>query len=68
MAGIDEAHTAMEEGRLAGIAVAQSLGRVPPEEGEADKRAIWQRLDALWQGPFGEAVRRGVGRVIQEKE
>ncbi len=68
MTGIDEAHTAMEEGRLAGIAAAESLGRGSPEEAEAEKRAIWARLEALRQGPFGEAVRRGVRRVIKEKE
>ena len=68
MIGIDEAHTAMEEGRLVGIAVAESLGRVSPEEAEAEKREVRERLDALRQGPFGERVQRGVHRVIQERE
>lgn len=54
VAGIEEASTAMEEGRLAGLAAAESLGHVSAEDAAQEKQAIWQSLDALRQGPFGQ--------------
>jgi thioredoxin reductase len=58
VAGIEEASTAMEEGRLAGLAAAEALDYI--SEGEFEKRAyiIRQRLSSLRMGPFGEARRR----------
>lgn len=52
--GIEEASTAMEEGRLAGLEIARSLGCLT--EGEAGKRRdeIDSRLRDLRKGPFGE--------------
>jgi pyruvate/2-oxoglutarate dehydrogenase complex dihydrolipoamide dehydrogenase (E3) component len=53
-AGVEEANTALDEGRLAGIAMAQELGHITEQNGEVLKEEIRQRLTALRMGPFGE--------------
>ncbi|WP_422446195.1 NAD(P)/FAD-dependent oxidoreductase [Thermoanaerobacterium sp. DL9XJH110] len=53
--GVEEASSAMEEGRLAGVACAESLGYCDRKRALELKREIWERLDALRTGPFGEA-------------
>jgi len=58
VSGIEEASTAMEEGKLAGIAVAESLGKVSAEEAREKKAAIWAGLAELRGGPFGEGRRQ----------
>lgn len=55
--GIEEASSAMEEGRLAGINAAASLGFYSSEQKEKLCNEVRERLDALRQGPFGE-IRR----------
>jgi NADPH-dependent 2,4-dienoyl-CoA reductase/sulfur reductase-like enzyme len=55
LAGIEEASTAMEEGKLAGIAVAAALGHLSAAEVRQRKEAVLKRLDELRSGPFGEA-------------
>jgi thioredoxin reductase len=52
--GAEEASTAMEEGRLAGIAAAEALGRLPREKAQEMKRDVWQRMNTLRTGPFGQ--------------
>ena len=52
--GVEEASSAMEEGRLAGVACAQALGYYDKKEALKLKNEIWDRLDALRTGPFGE--------------
>lgn len=49
-AGVEEASIAMEEGRLAGMAAAESLGLVKAED---IKEAVRARLRELRSGPFG---------------
>lgn len=58
MAGIGEASSAIEEGRLAGIAIAAELGYIPTAEAERLKEETRQELDALCQGPVGGRVGR----------
>ncbi len=58
MTGVEEASTAMEEGKLAGIAAACSLGYLTPEQAEERKQAVYRRLDVLRSGPFGEKRRQ----------
>ena len=58
VAGIGEASTAMEEGRLAGIAIAEDLGYIPTAEAEYLKEQTRKELDALCQGPVGGRVGR----------
>ena len=60
--GTEEASTAMEEGKLAGIAAAQSLGLISEHEAEIRKSKIREALDQLRTGPFGE----GRGRAKEE--
>lgn len=47
LTGIDEAHTALEEGKVAGIAVAESLGHVEAQEARRLKEEARARLAAL---------------------
>ena len=62
LAGIEEASTAMEEGRLAGLTAAEALGHLSPKEASAKKSAVRERLAALRIGSFGE------GRAIAKQK
>ena len=68
LSGIEEASTAMEEGKLAAIAVAEALGYLPSEEAEIRKEAVSKRLGGFRTGPFGEAVRRAKAQVQRRGE
>lgn len=52
--GVEEANTALEEGRLAGIAAAEALGYITEKDAKEWKGDTWKRLDGLRMGPFGE--------------
>lgn len=52
-AGVEEASTAIESGRLAGIAAAEQLGYVPQHEASTMKHQIHEVLQELRAGPFG---------------
>ncbi len=52
--GVEEANTALEEGKLAGVAAAEALGYIPENTAKEIKADIWSRLDGLRMGPFGE--------------
>ncbi|MDI6894927.1 MAG: NAD(P)/FAD-dependent oxidoreductase [Candidatus Bipolaricaulota bacterium] len=52
--GVEEASVALEEGRLAGVSVAMSLGRTDLERGQRAQAEIARRLEDLRRGPFGE--------------
>ena len=54
LAGIEEASTAMEEGRLAGLTAAESLGLVDAASAAERKSQIEHDLAALRLGPFGQ--------------
>ncbi|MBN1155609.1 FAD-dependent oxidoreductase [candidate division KSB1 bacterium] len=58
VSGIEEASSAMLEGRLAGVAAVQSLHGSSPQI-EKLKHEIQSGLDALRTGPFGEKTRIG---------
>jgi thioredoxin reductase len=62
VAGIEEASTAMEEGRLAGLAAAGTLCHLSPEVGEIKKSEVRDRLAALRWGGFGE------GRAVAKRQ
>lgn len=52
--GVEEANTALEEGKIAGISAAEDLGLLTADAA-SDKRAeIWDRLHSLRLGSFGE--------------
>lgn len=59
LAGVEEASTAIEEGRLAGIAAAEALGYAGPEEAEKRKAEVRAVLESLRLGPFGDARAAG---------
>lgn len=65
--GVEEASTAMEEGRLAGIATAESLGLVAAATAAADKAAVRQRIEGLRSGPFGEGRRLAKAEILQQQ-
>ena len=52
--GVEEASSAMEEGKLAGIASAASLGYLSKEKAEELKKEVQNRLSSLRTGAFGE--------------
>lgn len=53
ISGIEEASSAMEEGRLAGVACAETLGYYDAGRARDLKQVIRNRLDALRTGSFG---------------
>lgn len=63
--GVEEANTALEEGRLAGIALAESLGKITATEASELKDEIWERLDGLRSGPHGEARMKAKTRQLE---
>ena len=54
ISGVEEENTAVDEGRLAGISVAESLGYLSSREAHECKQVIRSRLKCLRTGPFGE--------------
>jgi sarcosine oxidase subunit alpha len=58
--GIEEASAAMVEGRIAGVSVAKSLGRVRGEDFQGRYLEYWQRLASLRAGEVGQKIRCGI--------
>ncbi len=54
ISGVEEASTAMEEGRMAGLQAAASLGHMSDGEKQEEEKQIQARLDDLRSGFFGE--------------
>lgn len=65
ISGVEEASTAMEEGRLAGISAAASLGRLSAAEAASLQQEVWGRLNALRSGPFGAVRRQAKESILQ---
>ncbi len=59
--GIEEASSAMIEGRIVGLNAARSLSRIKIEEADYEERMAYLReqLRQLRRGPFGEMARTG---------
>ncbi len=64
--GVEEANTALEEGRIAGISAAQSLGYLTDTAATAAKDEIWARVKALRMGPFGERRQQAKVDILAE--
>jgi thioredoxin reductase len=62
--GVEEANTALEEGRLAGTAIAEALKYISLEDAGKLKKEIWQRLNELRMGPFGEAMMLAKNNIL----
>lgn len=57
LAGIEEASTALDEGRMAGVTAAHKLGLLTDETAGQMRREILRRLEVLRAGPVGEKRR-----------
>lgn len=68
VAGIEEASSAMEEGRIAGVAAAESLGFISEQDAGKLKAEYEKRLIELRQGPFGQARMKAKEQLIKESE
>lgn len=66
--GIEEASTAIEEGRLAGVAMARDLGLIAPEEADARMAEISVRNDELRTGHHGEARHQAKEEIVRRFE
>ena len=68
LAGIEEANTALDEGRLAGISSAASLGYIKKELFPELRKEIWGRLGSLRDGSLGAKRLSAKRELIGEKE
>jgi thioredoxin reductase len=68
ISGVEEASSALDEGRLAGIACAESLGLYSSGEARQLKAAVWDRLDSLRTGPFGQKRKDAKDKLISTGE
>ena len=64
--GVEEASSAMEEGRLAGVAAAEALGCIDPSTALKRKTQVWDRLNMLRSGDFGSYRRQMKQQVIEQ--
>lgn len=66
ISGVEEASSAMEEGRLAGIACAEALNLYSKEKAAQLKQEVWDRMNMLRTGPFGEGRRVAKEQLIKQ--
>jgi pyruvate/2-oxoglutarate dehydrogenase complex dihydrolipoamide dehydrogenase (E3) component len=64
VSGIEEASTALEEGRLAGLAAADNAGLISPERAAARYGEIERRLRSLRSGRYGEKRRLSKEHIV----
>ena len=62
--GVEEASSAMEEGNLAGLAAAESLGLLSSEKASELQQQFSRRLDTLRSGMFGARRREAKAKQI----
>lgn len=67
-AGVEEASSAIEEGKLAGIAAAEALGKINAETAKIAKENVWNSLNQLRTGPFGSGRHAAKEKIIEEME
>ncbi|HYF83565.1 MAG TPA: FAD-dependent oxidoreductase [Clostridia bacterium] len=63
VAGVEEASSAMVEGRLAGLCAAKNLGHAA-KEFETLKKDYIEQLNSLRSGPVGEKTRKGLNQLV----
>lgn len=68
ISGVEEASTAMEEGRLAGIAAAESLGYIGRSAADELKRQVWERMGKLRTGSFGSGRCDAKNNILAQGE
>lgn len=64
--GIEEASTALDEGRLAGVAIAESLGYLKRDRAERLKVEIRERLKELRMGPYGNERQKAKEEILRK--
>ena len=64
--GIEEASSAMVEGRIAGLSMAYDLGYVEEAEYREKLNVYFERLNALRSGETSTKIREGVAQVLME--
>jgi len=57
LTGVEEASTALDEGRLAGVTASILLGKLGGQEGEDREAQLKERITSLRQGAFGDRRR-----------
>lgn len=67
-AGVEEASSAIEEGRLAGIAAAEALGKIDKEKAAEEKANVWKSLNQLRTGPFGDVRAESKEEIIRQMD
>ena len=67
-AGVEEASSAIEEGKLAGIAAAAALGKIEEETAREAKANVWNSLNQLRTGPFGSGRAEAKEEIIREMD
>ena len=66
VAGIEEASSAMVEGRLAGLTAAKSLG-FTRDDYEASYKSYNEQLASLRAGPVGEKIISGLKKAMESE-
>lgn len=66
--GVEEASSAIEEGKLAGIAAAEALGRIDKETAADAKAKVWKSLNQLRTGPFGDVRAESKEEIIRQMD
>ena len=66
--GVEEASSAMEEGKLAGIAAAEALGFLSKQDADRKKCVVDQRLAVLLSGHYGERRTQAKERQMADME
>lgn len=64
--GIEEASTAMEEGKLTGIAISQALGKIGKKKALGMLNEARERLRTLRLGPFGDYRHAAKEKLIRK--
>jgi NADPH-dependent 2,4-dienoyl-CoA reductase/sulfur reductase-like enzyme len=65
ISGVEEASTAMEEGKLASVGVAAGLKRISPDRAAALSAGIWENLNALRCGYFWQKRREAKDTMLK---
>lgn len=66
LAGVEEAGVAMEEGRVAGLAIARRFNPAAHQTVSSRMETAWQRLNRLRAGPFGYSKQRAKQAIANE--
>ena len=63
--GVEEANSALDKGRIAGISIAKSLKYLSEARAMKEHIIIKKRLDELRSGPFGEGRVQGNNKIFE---